>query len=81
MPYFLPEFSRLSDLAGKLMLLETDAAFARLAQETLAYLGMTRLMGDGELSHETRALGILQVGYIAGIEAYEREHPVEKEEG
>lgn len=81
-PGFLPEFTRLSALVEKLCLLETDAAFARLSQEMLAYLAARRLgIDDGPaISPEMIALGILHVGYVAGIEAYEREHLVKTEE-
>lgn len=77
-PGFLPEFTRLSALAAKLCLLKTDAAFARLSQEMLAYLAARRLGIDDDpaISPEMIALGILHVGYVAGIEAYEREHPI-----
>lgn len=80
---FLPEFLRLSELAAKLSLLETDAVFAHLAQEMMAYLAARRLgLDDGPtISSETVSLGILHVGYIAGIEAYEREHLAKTEEG
>lgn len=83
MPSFLPEFTRLCALAEQLALLETDETFAHLAQETMAYLALSRMgIDDGPaISPEARMLGILHVGYIAGIEAYEREHPAKTEEG
>ena len=78
---WFPEIARLSILASKLDFLTTDTPLSLLARQVLAWLGAMRMASDAdEISQEMVAMCILQMGYIAGIEAYEREHPVDVKE-
>ncbi len=76
---WFPEISRLSDLAGKLEFLTTDMPLSMLAKQVLAWLGAMKISGTEEMPQEMVVMCVLQMGYIAGIEAYEREYPVNTE--